>query len=202
MANFKDDELGSQGERLNALSSVVDTVLGGMAGSDFRRGTSSDTKVALQKGKQSLARDIVGRRRRAHERKPVLPDSLQKRYKELLKFLGPATIPLVPFGMLAHYTRALDALDSLGALVDTAGSHTARAVMLGCYAKQARQVAALAKAINVATHSQVMQLAIIAELRTDARQSGPTDITPGAEDWRQHALTLEAAADDGDEAEA
>lgn len=198
-----DDDLGSQGERINALSGVVDTMFAGMAGTDFRRGNSVDTKVAIAQGKQALARDILGRRRRAHERNPVLPDGLQKRYRELLKFLGPATVPLVPFGLLAHYVRALDALDSLGAMIDNAGSHTARAVMLENYAKQARQVAALAKSINVSTHSQVMQLAVISELRLEGRQSQPRDVTPAGAggDWRQHALTLDVQ-DDGDDAEA
>lgn len=193
-----DDDLGSQGERVNALAGVADVMLGGMAGTDFRRGNSVDTAVALRQGKQSLARDILGRRRKSHERNPVLPKNLKPRYRALLEYLGPATVPLVPFGMMAHYVRALDALDSLGAMLDNAGSHTARAVMLEAYAKQARQVAALAKALNISTHSQVMQLAVISELRVEGRQSGPTDITPagGAADWRQAAMTLDVPGDD------
>lgn len=197
-----DDDLESQGERVNALAPVVDTLFTGMAG-DFRRGNSTDTKVALRQGKQSIARDILGRRRKANTRTPAdLPPDLQRRYREVVKFLGPAALPMIPPGLLAHYVRALDALDSFGHMIDMAESRVGKTVMAGDYTKLARQVAALAKAINVSTHSNVMQLAVISELRVEGR-GGPGAAAPAArgDDWRQHAMTLDAEDDDaeGDE---
>ena len=204
MADFDDTDLRSQAQRLGALGAVVDTMYQGMGG-DFRRGTGVDTKVALRQGRQALARDILARRRRDHERVPDdLTPALKRRYKKLVRFLGPAATPLVPYGMLAHYVRALETLDSLGHMLDLADSHVQRVVMLEGYARQARQVAALAKAINISTHSNVMQLAVIAELRVDGRGSGETTVHASGGDWRQHAMTLEPddQSDDqsGDEA--
>lgn len=184
-----DDELKSQGERMNALASVVDVAMQGMAG-DFRRTSSTDIKVATQAGRQSLARDILARRRKSNARVPVdLGAPLKPRYRDVVKYLGPATLPLIPPGMLQHYVRALDALDSFGHMIDHTASAVARSQMLEAYARQARQVAALAKACNISTHSNVMQLAVISELRVESRASAPA--APVAADWRQHAMTLE-----------
>jgi hypothetical protein len=193
-----DDDLKSQAQRMSALAPMVDAVIGGMAG-DFRHVTGTDTKVAIQQGRGGIARDILARRRKENERTPAdLAPALRKRYRAIVKYLGPAALPLLPPGMLAHYVRALDTLDSFGHMIDATSSATARTVMLAEYAKHTRLVAALAKAIGISTHSQVMQLAVISELRIEGRQSAPVANGAPAGDWRQHALELEA--DDDDEA--